>query len=87
MFGIITLFSRFVGLVREQVTAFYLGTTASADAYGIAFLMNLPLVVFLMTDHLDLSYGEASWALGVPGPQRAGPDSHRRAPSARTHRR
>ncbi|MEN8150526.1 MAG: MFS transporter, partial [Planctomycetota bacterium] len=30
--------------------------------YGMAFLMNLPLVVFLIVDEIELPYDEAAWA-------------------------
>jgi MFS family permease len=36
--------------------------------YGLGFLMNLPLVVLLITDKLQLSYGQASWARFVVPP-------------------
>ncbi len=35
----ITLLSRVLGLVREQVRAFYLGTGGASDAFGVAFML------------------------------------------------
>ena len=35
--SVITLLSRVLGLVREQVRAHYLGTSMASDAFGIAF--------------------------------------------------
>jgi putative peptidoglycan lipid II flippase len=35
--SVVTLLSRLLGLVREQVRAHYLGTSLSSDAFGIAF--------------------------------------------------
>jgi putative peptidoglycan lipid II flippase len=37
--GFITFLSRIIGVVREQVLAYYLGTGIGADAYSIAFMI------------------------------------------------
>ena len=37
--SLITMLSRVLGLVREQARAYFLGTSAGADAFGIAFLI------------------------------------------------
>ena len=37
--SILTLVSRILGLVRESTKAAFLGTTALADAFGIAFMI------------------------------------------------
>ncbi len=37
--AILTLLSRVLGLVREQVRAYYLGTGGASDAFGVAFML------------------------------------------------
>ena len=37
--SVITFISRILGLIREQVRAFYLGTGIGSDAFGIAFMI------------------------------------------------
>ena len=37
LMSVITMGSRFLGLIREQVRAHYLGTSFASDAFGIAF--------------------------------------------------
>lgn len=75
--GAVTLLSRFLGLAREMVTSFYLGTGHSADAFRLAFMIpNLfrrlvgegamtAAFVPTFTDQLETKRRDEAWAFAA----------------------